>query len=114
VNSLFRAGRIPAARLVDIDGAVVSPASRRRPIPLFCAFHSASIIAWSPDGKGSINVTTGSKHEFKPGQRVVLRLTGETGVIVELLTSIAGRVSVRFDDDPDTLWYILPHKLDPL
>jgi hypothetical protein len=46
VDSFLRDRRIPAARLIDIDGSVVSPAPRRRPIPLFCACHSAS-IAWN-------------------------------------------------------------------
>src|ERR1700738_1559757 len=39
------------ARLIDITGSVISPMPCRRKIPLFCAYHSAS-LAWNgPDGQ---------------------------------------------------------------
>ena len=49
VDGFFRDGRIPAVRLIDIDGSIRSESSvmapPRRPIPFFCVLHSAS-IAW--------------------------------------------------------------------
>jgi hypothetical protein len=47
VDDLLRNRRSPVAGLIDIDGSIVAiMASCRRPVPLFCAFHSAS-IAWN-------------------------------------------------------------------